>query len=130
MTRLTVASLVGGLALTGTLFGQAPAPSQTTPVQDAVNRVEELPEQSTSAKLRQWMDARRQEAQTRRIEEDLARERAVLSVLAGFKMCALPDGTTHPVNETVTFRGRRYQCIEVLDAGLAKSGVAWMRLPD
>jgi hypothetical protein len=116
--------------LSGALAGQAPA-AQEEPTQEQRDRAEEirqllrsrqlLPEPETSETA-----ARRQEAAARRQEE----QRIRLTALAGMNECAMPDGTTHPVNRTVTFLGWKYQCVEVRDASLVRSGVGWTRLPE
>jgi hypothetical protein len=49
--------------------------------------------------------------------------------VAGLSECALPDGSTRRVNTTVTIRGWTYQCVEVLDSNLRRSGVGWTRVP-
>jgi hypothetical protein len=126
MMKLMLAALVGVFALGGTLSGQAPSPqpAQTAPTQEQRDRLE---------RIRQLLQARQllpspesNEAAERRREE----QRVRLTALAGLDTCALPDGTTHPVNKTVTVLGWKYRCIEVRDASLVRSGVGWTRLPE
>ena len=51
-------------------------------------------------------------------------------ILAGESRCVLPDGTSRNANQSVTFNGTRYQCVEVHDSQLVRQGVAWVRISD
>ena len=119
MSRLTTAALIGVFALSGTMAGQdtASQAEQTT-----------LEERLQRAQADQRLRAEELTLSPPFKAADVQRKRA--AGLAGQNECALPDGTTHAVNQTVTFSGSRYQCVEVLDATLSRSGVGWTRLRD
>ena len=126
MMRLTVAALVGIFAFSGTLLGQAPT-SQPSPTEQSRERLEAILKQLQARQLLPTPETPERKEAAARLQEE---QRLRLTALAGLNQCALPDGTTHPVNKTVTFLGWRYLCVEVLDASLVRQGVGWTRLTD
>jgi hypothetical protein len=160
MTRLTIAALVGVFALSGTMAGQdatsqaeqitlrlrADEAALRLQIAKAQNSLKWLSDQIAELSKEKPTDVQRAQVQrddraqlqmmlSERVGIGSARlqdlqQRLTATVAAQNAQCALPDGTTYPVERTVTFRDVRYQCVEVLDANLSRSGVGWTRLAD
>ena len=57
--------------------------------------------------------------------EAMLRRIGAATAVADANNCVLPDKAERPVNTTVTFEGRTFRCVEVLDENLQRRGVAW-----